>query len=49
MNLDDIPDETVKTALKQQKENEEKNLADHQKQLDDVYNPAATFREKFKN
>lgn len=47
--LEDIEDETLKVAIKTQKETEEKNIADQQKQLDTLVNPATTFFEKLKN
>ena len=47
--LEDIEDETLKAAIKTQKETEEKNIADQQKQLNALVNPATTFFEKVKN
>lgn len=47
--LEDITDETLKAAMKTQKETEEKNIADQQKQLNALVNPATTFFEKVKN
>lgn len=49
LKLDDITDETIKNLLKTQKETEEKNIADYQRQLDSIKNPAATFFEKIKD
>ena len=41
--FDDIPDETMKAALKTQKETELKNLDDYKKQLNAVATPTLTF------
>ena len=47
--FDDIPDETMKTALKTQKETELKNLDDYKKQLNALATPTLTFWEKITN
>lgn len=47
--FDDIPDETMKTALKTQKETELKNLDDYKKQLNALVIPTLTFWEKITN
>ena len=49
VKIDDITDETIKKALKEQKETEEKNISDLQKQLNALSTPATTFFEKVKN
>jgi len=49
VKFDDITDETVKTALKEQKKTEEATLASYQKSLNAINTPASTFMEKVKN
>lgn len=49
VKLDAIDDAKVQAALKTQKDMDEKNIADYQKQLDGLSNPANTFIEKIKN
>ena len=48
IKLDDIADPDMKAILTKQKETEEKSLADYEKELKEIKNPASTFFEKVK-